>query len=84
MSAMSRSRVEPSVLDYLSLDAIRAAWQLLRLFAAVRFRRRSAYLRWRRETAFGHDRAHWPSAPERRRAILRYGAWASRMKRLGR
>ncbi|MBM4112520.1 MAG: hypothetical protein FJ253_03965 [Phycisphaerae bacterium] len=66
------------------IDDLRALWQLLLLLAAVRFRFRGPYLRWRRETAFGHDPERWPPARERRRAVLRYGAWVSRMKRVRR
>jgi hypothetical protein len=36
------------------------------------------------ETAFGADRAKWPSAAERRRAALEYGAWVGAMRRLRR
>ncbi len=58
--------------------------QLLLLLKAVRFRMNGPYLRWRRETAFGHDPARWPTAGERRAAMLRYGAWVWRMKRIRR
>jgi len=66
------------------LDDACAMWHLLRLLASVRFRLGGAYLRWRRETAFGHDPARWPTRAERQRAILSYGAWVGRMKRLRR
>lgn len=78
MPRVSRGR------SIMHLDTLRAAWQLLRLLAAVRFRASGRYLRWRRETAFGHDRERWPSDAERRGAILRYGAWVAHMRRLGR
>ncbi|MBX3356531.1 MAG: hypothetical protein KF724_12615 [Phycisphaeraceae bacterium] len=69
---------------WLTLEPWRALWQLARLAWAVRFRLNGPYLRWRRETAFGHDPSKWPSPAERRAAVLRYGAWMSQMKRLGR
>ncbi|MEE2972113.1 MAG: hypothetical protein VX672_03220 [Planctomycetota bacterium] len=57
---------------------------LLDLGWATRFRLRGRYWSWRMETALGSDRSKWPAAAERRRAILRYGAWARRMKQASR
>jgi hypothetical protein len=54
---------------------------LLRLGLSTQFRRGGAYWRWREETAFGADRARWPSAAERWHAMLEYAAWARRMRR---
>ena len=54
---------------------------LLRLGFATGFRLRGAYWTWREETAFGADRSKWPSAAERRHAMLEYAAWAQRMRR---
>ena len=54
---------------------------LLHLGFATRFRIRGAYWRWRMETALGADRDTWPSAGERLRSILAYGAWARRLRK---
>ncbi|MBC02862.1 MAG: hypothetical protein CMJ34_06120 [Phycisphaerae bacterium] len=54
---------------------------LLHLAAVTRFRLRGRYWSWRMETALGSDRSAWPSARERRRAILLYGAWSRRLRR---
>ena len=64
--------------------AIRGAWNLFLLGWATGFRLRGRYWSWRMETAFGADRAKWPSAAERRRAALEYGAWVGAMRRLRR
>ena len=55
--------------------------ELIRLAVVTRFRLRGPYWTWRMETALGRDRAKWPSARERRRAILRYAAWAREIRR---
>lgn len=60
-----------------ALEAIRLAW-------AVRGRTKGAYLTWREETAFGADRARWPSAAARRHAIVDYLNWCASMRRLSR
>ncbi|MEE2894874.1 MAG: hypothetical protein VX726_03945 [Planctomycetota bacterium] len=57
---------------------------LLALGWATKFRLRGRYWTWRMETALGSDRSAWPSPSERRRAILRYGAWARRLRRASR
>ena len=54
---------------------------LLSLGLATRFRTRGAYWRWRMETAFGADESRWPSAAERRHAMLEYARWSWRMRR---
>lgn len=54
---------------------------LLALGFATGFRRKGAYWKWREETAFGNDRSKWPSAAERRHAMLDYARWAWRMRR---
>ena len=64
--------------------AIRGAWNLFLLGWATGFRLRGRYWSWRMETAFGADRAKWPSAAARRRAALEYGAWVGAMRRLRR
>ena len=66
------------------MHAVRGAWNLFLLGLATRFRLRGRYWSWRNETAFGADRAAWPSAAERRRAALEYGAWVGRMRALAR
>lgn len=59
-----------------------ASWELLRLAWATGFRLRGKYWRWRRETAFGTDAARMPDAAARREAILEYGRWVGRMRRM--
>ena len=57
---------------------------LLYLAVVTRFRLRGRYWTWRMETALGSDRSAWPSARERRRAILLYGGWSHRLRRAAR
>ncbi len=57
-------------------------WELGWLGVKTRFRLRGAYWRWRQETAFGCDPALHPPRSQRLRAILAYGRWVYRMKRL--
>lgn len=66
------------------MHALRGAWNLFLLGCKTRFRLGGSYWKWRMETAFGVDRAKWPSAAERRRAALDYGAWAGTMRRMAR
>lgn len=42
---------------------------------------RNKYWQWRMHTAFGSDESRWPSARERRRAMLEYGEWVWNMRR---
>lgn len=60
------------------VDMFWGVYELARLAALTRFRFRGRYWRWRYETAFGRG------APRSRlalcRALLRYGAWAHRMR----
>lgn len=70
---------------------MRSLWRLLvaglelsRLAWALRFRLSGPYMRWREETAFGHERSRWPGAAERRRAIIDYANWCASMRRLSR
>lgn len=58
-----------------------AVLALLRLGVATRFRLGGRYWRWRDETAFGRGR---PGGMARLAAVLGYGAWAARMRRVGR
>jgi hypothetical protein len=74
---------KPRAAGYASrMHAFRGAWNLFLLGLATRFRLRGKYWSWRMETAFGADRSRWPSARERRRAALEYGAWVGQMRRL--
>ena len=50
----------------------------------TRFRLRGRYWRWRMDTALGSDRTRWPSFGERRRAFIQFGAWARRIRKIGR
>lgn len=54
-------------------------WELLRLAVITRGRVRGAYWAWRRETAFGK---HEPTGGEQRGAMLHYGDWVRRMRKL--
>jgi hypothetical protein len=65
------------------LHTLDALWQLARLAAVTRGRLGGRYWRWRRETAFGTDAARMPSRGERMKAVLRFGHWVGRMRRLG-
>ncbi len=63
-------------------ETLGGVWELGCLGVKTRFRLRGAYWRWRQETAFGCDPALRPSHRQRLRAILDYGRWVYRMKRL--
>lgn len=60
------------------LNTFWGLYELLRLGVVTRFRLRGRYWRWRYATAFGRG------APASRiamvRALIRYGAWAHRMR----
>ena len=60
---------------------LRSFLGLFHLGLATRFRVGGAYWKWRKETAFGNDPDKWPSAADRRHAMLEYAAWAQRMRR---
>lgn len=62
-------------------EALRGLSALPRLAWATRGRLTGRYWRWRIETAFGRGRPGWPEIAE---STLAYGAWASRLRRLGR
>jgi hypothetical protein len=66
------------------LRTIDALWQLARLAAVTRLRWRGRYWTWRRETVFGADPRRMPPRGARIKAMLDYGAWVGRMRRLGR
>ena len=66
------------------LHTLDAAWQLTRLAVVTRGRLRGRYWHWRMETAFGTDVTRMPPRLERLRAVLRYGHWVGRMRRLAR
>lgn len=57
-------------------------WQLLRLTVITRGRVRGRYWRWRQETAFGTDPSRMPSVSQRVAAVIRFGHWVGRMRRL--
>lgn len=57
-------------------------WQLLRLAVLTRGRLRGRYWHWRQETAFGTDPSRMPSLPQRMAAVIRFGHWVGRMRRL--
>ncbi len=63
------------------LDTLGGWWQLLCMGLRGGLSRKSAYWRWRQETAFGSDPDAMPSRRERWRAMLDYGRWVHRMKR---
>jgi hypothetical protein len=60
---------------------LRSLLGLVHLGFATRFRLKGPYWKWREETAFGSERSKWPSAADRRHAMLEYAAWAQRMRR---
>ena len=66
------------------LHTLDAFWQLARLAIVTRGRLHGRYWHWRRETAFGTDPSRMPPRMERLRAVLRYGHWVGRMRRLAR
>jgi len=64
------------------IATLTAVWELLLLAAQTGFRLHGPYLTWRRETAFGTDASRRPARAERLHALLAYGRWVHRMKRL--
>ena len=66
------------------IETIGGLWELLRLAFKTRFRLRGKYWRWRFETAFGNDPSRMPPRRERLRAMLEYGRWVYRMRRVRR
>jgi len=64
------------------IETIGGLWELFLLGWRSRFRFNSPYWRWRYETAFGSDPALRPPRRERIRAMLDYGRWVRRMKKL--
>lgn len=63
------------------IDTIGGIYELARLALISRFRMRSAYWRWRFETAFGSDTAKRPNWIARMRATIDYGRWVHRMRK---
>ncbi|MCA9288061.1 MAG: hypothetical protein KDA05_05720 [Phycisphaerales bacterium] len=59
--------------------AILGAFELLRLATLTRFRLRGPYWSWRWHTAFGRGT---PRRSELLWAMLRFGRWARRMRKL--
>lgn len=66
------------------VETIGGIWELFLLAAKSRFRMRSSYWRWRYETAFGHDPDRHTTRRERLHALIEYGKWVHRMKKLTR
>jgi hypothetical protein len=62
-------------------DTIFGLFDVLLIVMRSGFRLNGAYWRWRTETAFGQDRAHWPPRRQRLAATLEYARWVHRMKR---
>lgn len=65
------------------LDTIRSIWALLGLCLSIKLRVRGKYAKWREATAFGSDPSRLPLI-DRVKAVIEYGAWVARMKRLTR
>jgi hypothetical protein len=66
------------------LATMDALWQLARLAMVTRGKLRGRYWTWRHETAFGTDPSCMPGFAERVGAVLRFGHWVGRMRRLQR
>ncbi len=66
------------------LHTLDAVWQLTRLALVTRGKLRGRYWHWRFETAFGSDPSRRPPWMERVKAMLRFGHWVGRMRRLSR
>ncbi len=66
------------------LDTLTALIALARLGVTTRFRLRGGYWKWRNETAFGSATANFKSHSwqSHTHAVLEYGAWVARMRRL--
>lgn len=64
------------------IDLIGGIWELGRLALRSRFRFRGPYWRWRLETAFGADPDQWPPRRQLVVAVLDYGRWMRRMRRI--
>jgi hypothetical protein len=64
------------------IETIGGLWALFILAFKSRFRMNNSYWQWRRETAFGSDPTRWPPRWERWKAMLAYGRWVHRMKRM--
>ncbi len=61
------------------IEFLGGLWELARLGLISRFRFRGAYWSWRLHTAFGRG---YPSRGETLRAVLDYGRWVYRMRRM--
>ncbi|MCL4741720.1 MAG: hypothetical protein KJZ54_05890 [Phycisphaerales bacterium] len=64
-----------------AVETIGGLYALVRLGFITRFRFAGPYWRWRLHTAFGRGMPE--SRVETLRAIVRYGRWMHRMRRLG-
>lgn len=66
----------------LFIDTLGGIGEIIRLGLRSGMRLRSPYWRWRVETAFGSDPTCRPGLFARMKAMLAYGRWVYRMKRL--
>lgn len=64
------------------IDTIGGIWALLVLALTTRCRLRGKYWRWRYETAFGSEPDKYTTRRQRLRAMIEYGKWVRRMKKL--
>jgi len=64
------------------VETLAGCWQLLRLLILSRFRIRGRYWHWRQETAFGRGMPR--NRLETIKALLEYGRWMARVRKLGR
>ncbi len=62
------------------LEFLGALWELARLATLSGFRLRGSYWTWRLHTAFG--RGYPPTRGETLKALLDYGRWVYRMRRI--
>lgn len=58
-------------------ETIGGLWQMLRLFALMRFRFSGPYWGWRMQTAFGRGR---PGKREMLHGVMAYARWMHRMR----
>ena len=70
------------------IERIGGVWELARIGCASHLRGGHRYWDWRRETAFGSDAKNVKcgtkrlSRRDRIRAVMRFGSWVYRMKRI--
>lgn len=78
VSQRSRGSSGVSALTWL-LNTVGGLWQILRLFALMRFRFGGGYWQWRMQTAFGRGRPRG-GRREMVRAGVAYARWMHRMR----